>query len=441
MSRRKEKAEPYEGEASEDQSTSEGSHEALPSDSDIVPTSQQEQHTDKPGEAQGASSKPGKSGVLLAFFALIVAIGGIAAGYQLWQKNLAVVGQLDDQAGQIVGKVDNSLKDADQRILNVEGKVSQLAQATSSLEPKIASIQATSQGELKALDSRLNDKITTDFNILKDSITALQANLSEANPEERLWEPAEVEYLIRIAIDSLQLRRDVSTAIAALSAADRRLRDLGHPAFAETRRHIADDLTALLAIPKADIAGAAFTLSSLQEAVEQLPLPASASAPEQSSTTVTDETAGEVEKETGWKGFFTGMWQAFTDLVTVRRRDQADQPVMAPEQQLYLTQNLQLKLETARLALLRRDERTFHDSLKTAREWVLKYYDAEAAMVASTLTSLQQLDQMVVNPELPSLSTSLNALRGAIASQAYLPKGRSDRQQVAILQSNHSGGE
>ena len=371
-------------------------------------------------------------------FRSIVAIGGVAAGYQLWQKNLAAVGQLGDQTGQ----VDNRLKETEQRISQVEGQVSQLAQTSSSLEPKIASIQATSQGELKALDSRLNEKITTDFNILQDSLATLQSKISEAKPEERAWEPAEVEYLIRIAIDSLQLRRDVSTAVAALSAADRRLRDMGLPAFAETRRHIADDLTALLAIPKVDIAGAAFTLSSLQNTVEQLQLPASSSsATGQSSGTAADEKMEEAEKEEGWRGFFMGMWQAFTDLVTVRRRDQADQPVMAPEQQLYLTQNLQLKLETARLALLRRDERIFHDSLKTAREWVQKYYAADAAAVASTLTSLQQLDKIVVNPELPSLSASLNAIRGVIASQASLSKDRTDMQQVAILQSNHSGGE
>ncbi len=435
--RRKEKADQYEGEASADQQASEGSDEALPDDVDIVPASQQEQHTDKSREASGASSKSGKSGSLLAFIALIVAIGGVAAGYQLWQKNLAAVGQLGDQTGQ----VDSRLKETEQRISQVEGQVSQLAQTSSSLDPKIATIQATSQGELKALDSRLTEKITTDFNILQDSLTTLQSKISEAKPAERAWEPAEVEYLIRIAIDSLQLRRDVSTAVAALSAADRRLRDLGLPAFAETRRHIADDLTALLAIPKADIAGAAFTLSSLQNTVEQLQLPASSSSATGQSSGAADEKMEEAEKEEGWRGFFMGMWQAFTDLVTIRRRDQADQPVMAPEQQLYLTQNLQLKLETARLALLRRDERIFHDSLKAAREWVQKYYDADAAMVASTLTSLQQLDKIVVNPELPSLSASLNAIRGVIASQAYIPKDRTDIQQIATLQSNHSGGE
>ncbi len=426
---KEEKIEQYEGEVSgEDQQTTETSAEAEASEAEVATASQPEQQSSQqPARAQGSSSK---SGVFLAFLALIVAIGGIVGGYQLWQKNLAVVGQLDNQTGQIAGQVETRFKETDQRIAQIESKVSQLAQATSGLEPKIASVQASLQSELKALDSRLNDKITGDFNILQQSLASLQEKLNEVKPEEPVWEPEEVEYLIRIAIDSLQFKRDVGTAVAALTAADNRLREIGHPAFANTRRMIADDLNALLAVPKADIAGAAFTLSSLQDAVTRLPLPGS-------GTTHAAEEGGAAEedevKEEGWKGFFLGMWQAFKDLVTVRHREQPEQPILPPEEHEYLVQNLQLKLETARLALLRRDEQVYHDSLKAIKDWINKYYDTNDAAVSGALASLDKLDQMVVNPELPSLTASLNAIREVIASQAFAT--------AASPQSNNNGGE
>ncbi|HFD92639.1 MAG TPA: hypothetical protein ENJ22_05060 [Gammaproteobacteria bacterium] len=422
---KEEKIEQYEGETSgQDQQTPETGAGPETDEAGGVTASQPE-----PQSSQPPAKVSSKSGVFLAFLALIVAIGGIVGGYQLWQKNLAVVGQLDSQTGQIAGQVETRFKETDQRMAQIEGKVSQLAQATSSLEPKIASVQASLQSELKALDSRLNDKITGDFNILQQSLASLQEKLNEVKPEEPVWEPEEVEYLIRIAIDSLQFKRDVGTAVAALTAADNRLREIGHPAFANTRRMIADDLNALLAVPKADIAGAAFTLSSLQDAVTKLPLPSS------NSTPAAEEGATQEEevKEEGWKGFFLGMWQAFKDLVTVRHREQSEQPILPPEEHEYLVQNLQLKMETARLALLRRDEQIYHDSLKAIKDWINKYYDTNDAAVSGALASLDKLDQMVVNPELPSLTASLNAIREVIASQAFAT--------AASPQSNNNGGE
>ncbi len=428
---KEEKTAQYEGETSgENRQTSETSSEAAASEAEVTTASQPEEHTNQQAaKAQGTS----KSGVFLAFLALIVAIGGIVGGYQLWQKNLAVVGQLDSQTGQIAGQVETRFKETDQRMAQIEGKVSQLAQATSGLEPKIASLQASLQGELKALDNRLGEKLTGDFNILQQSLASLQEKLNEVKPEEPVWEPAEVEYLIRIAIDSLQFNRDVSTAIAALTAADNRLREIGHPAFAKVRRLIADDLNALLAVPRADIAGAAFTLSSLQEVVTTLPLPSSADSSTAGGDSATGEGAQETAKEEGWKGFFMGMWQAFKDLVTVRHREQSEQPIVPPEEHQYLVQNLQLKLETARLALLRRDEQIYHDSLKATQDWISKYYDTNDAAVSGALASLGKLDKLVVNPELPSLTASLNAIREVIASQAFVT--------AASPQTNNNGGE
>ena len=51
--------------------------------------------------------------------------------------------------------------------------------------------------------------------------------------------------------------------------------------------------------------------------------------------------------------------------------------MLPPSQQYFLYQNLQLQLETARLALLRQETIIFHSSLETAVEWINNFFDTE----------------------------------------------------------------
>ncbi|MFQ5488682.1 MAG: uroporphyrinogen-III C-methyltransferase [Gammaproteobacteria bacterium] len=346
----------------------------------------------------------------------MLAGGGIVAGYLLWQKNQSVVSGLlahDSRLEQRLGGLDN-------RAAAIEQQLQQLASANQDIEPSLATLRQTLDQKIAALKEENKAQISQEFAILQSAVNALQAKLEEKKPLERkpLWEPAEAEYLIRIANDSLTLRGDVATALAALRAADQRLQAVGHPAFATTRRLLAEEINALLAVPQADIAAAANTLSSLQQRVTELPLRGrhATAAPAE----VAQESEPPAEELTGWRGFLHDIWQALKELVTVRRRDVSDEPLMAPERVLYLGQNLQLKLETAHLALLRGDEGAYHGALKTAAQWLERYYDGDDAAVREVRETLGRLDKIVVKPELPSLKASLEAIREVLASRAYL---------------------
>jgi len=84
---------------------------------------------------------------------------------------------------------------------------------------------------------------------------------------------------------------------------------------------------------------------------------------------------------------------------------------LTPKESFFLYQNLQLQLETARLAAMRHDEASFTASLKTARSWLDKYFDSESTDVTAFAASLEGLSGLDIDPPLPDISSALTALR------------------------------
>ncbi len=382
---------------------------------------------------------PAKSGGggFLAVLALLLAAGGLAAGYQAWQSNESVVTRLHETDAALEAR----LNELEQRTANIAGQLQSIASSNQNVGPQLAALRDRLEDQLKevvtALEGQLaaakedaSNRIAQQFAILQDAVNALQAKLEEKKPEERqkpLWEPAEAEFLIRLADESLRLRGDVRTAVAALREADQRLQAVGHPAFATTRRLIAEEIQALLAVPQVDVPAALATLGNLQERVTELPLRnarqevADEREQEVAGAEARAEASGGAEEErSSWQAFFYDLGDTIKSLVTVRRRDVTDEPLIPPQRVLYLTQNLQLKLETARLALLRGEESAYHNAIQAAIGWISRYYVNDDEAVQDVLATLRQLDELVIRPELPSVKPSLEALREVLESRAYL---------------------
>ena len=68
-------------------------------------------------------------------------------------------------------------------------------------------------------------------------------------------------------------------------------------------------------------------------------------------------------------------------------------------------QNLRLKLETARLALLERREGSYHDSLTSAEKWLKQYFIGEERDAA--LATLTALNSETITVTMPDISASL----------------------------------
>jgi uroporphyrin-3 C-methyltransferase len=324
-----------------------------------------------------AVAAPGRRGpwvLLVALVALLAAVAAGGFGYYLWRE----LGQARQELQQFQTRTDTGIGDLRS---NLNHGLQQLRQQ---------------QADLGRAQQQVNK--------------ALQNLRQLAGRDQNGWVLAEVEYLMRIANQRLRLTRDVDTAIAALSAADQRLRDLADPGLTPIRQELANEIAALKAVPQPDIAGMALQLESLEQQSDRLTVGAT------QRGHALEETAAAGHAEAGaagqdWRAALNGIWKQLKTLVVIRRHDQPVAPLLSPAQDRMLREILRLKLESARVALLEGNAKLFADSIKSAREWLQQRFDPHDAAVASMLKQLDSLATAEIRPKLPDISASLRSLR------------------------------
>jgi uroporphyrin-3 C-methyltransferase/uroporphyrinogen III methyltransferase/synthase len=98
-------------------------------------------------------------------------------------------------------------------------------------------------------------------------------------------------------------------------------------------------------------------------------------------------------------------------LIRVRRVDEPDAPLLAPDQAYFLRENMRLMLLNARLGLLGRNDLQFKTDLNRAIEWLNRYYDTDNRLVKGSLEQLNQLRAAKLMLEPPQPAESLREVR------------------------------
>lgn len=219
---------------------------------------------------------------------------------------------------------------------------------------------------------------------------------------------AEVEYLLRLANYRIQLQRDVPSAISAMEAADSLLKTSGEPALLSVRDSLIAELNELRATGVADISGLSLTLADMAATVDKLPLAGSSTRRMQVPEVGVKPGTAEVEN---WQDMAKAMWGDIKGLVEVRRHDQPVVPMLSAKESLFLYENLRLKLEATRLALLRQDQALFRANLTTVKQWLGKYFDSSNAAVIAMQSTLGKFEAITISPDIPVVDSTLEALR------------------------------
>ncbi len=235
---------------------------------------------------------------------------------------------------------------------------------------------------------------------------ALEALYQELSRNRDEWQLAEVEQVLAIAQQQLQLSGNVRAALLALELADSRLARADRPQFLPVRRALARDIERLKATPVLDLPGMSFRLDRLIGAADTLPLAfeerserATARRPAAADARFVERLGAEI-------------WDEIKQLVIVRRVDAPEAPLLPPSQAYFLRENLRLRLLNARLALLTRDEAGFREDLRASRAWIQRYFDPRSKQTAEALAQMKQLDSASLSFEAPSITESLEAVRG-----------------------------
>jgi uroporphyrin-3 C-methyltransferase len=258
-----------------------------------------------------------------------------------------------------------------------------------------------------ATESKARKKTEAEFLSFKIAMEALATKLGRTSNE---WRLAEIEYLLTIANHRIALANDLVTAVTIFETADQRIKLLSDPALLKIRKSIKDELLSLRAVQQPDLAGMALSLGSLASEVENLPL---------IDKERVSAATGEIKDQgpESWRDIPAAVWKDIKSLVVVRRHQKATEPLLPPSESWFLYQNLRLKLEQARLSLLRRDTGLFHQNLKEADAWIKTFFNEESSSVVSVLKQISILVEIELQPASPDVSGSLLQLRSLLAER------------------------
>ena len=237
---------------------------------------------------------------------------------------------------------------------------------------------------------------------------ALEALYQELSRNRDEWQLAEIEQVLAIASQQLQLARNVRAALLALQLAESRLSRTDRPQFAPIRRALARDIERLKAAPVVDFPSVANRIDGLIASVDAMPL-AFEERTERPAPAAKDAAAAE-------RSFLSRLgaevWGELSQLVVVRKIGPAEPPLLPPTQAYFVRENLRLRLLNARASLLSRDEAGYREDLRASLTWVQRYFDPKSKQTADAVAQLKQLSAVSITFEMPTISESLEAVRG-----------------------------
>jgi uroporphyrin-3 C-methyltransferase len=303
--------------------------------------------------------------------------------------------------------------------------------ATTETRVVAKSLQEATQ-DLQAKVSVLENKQTE----AQSQQLALEQLYQDLFKKREDWALSEIEQMLSTASEQLQLAGNVQGALIALQAADSRLSHAQTPQFVSVRRAIAHDIERLKALPSVDITGITLRLDSVIGQIDSLPLlsdeqpvlpvaepknmpepaPAKKVKPHGKTAKPVEQVApaqpgwSDVAKAK-WDSWSSEMWTEVQQLIRIRKVDTPDALLLSPTQAYYVRENLKLRLLSARLALLSRNEAAFRSDLIAAQDTIARYFDTRARQTQTVQTLLKQIQAANLAVEMPTLSESLNAVR------------------------------
>lgn len=330
--------------------------------------------------------------VLLSLLALALAGGGIGAGYWAW---------LQLHGRQVA---DHSTS-------------AQLAAQLQTMQARLAA-QATQESvsALRSEVSALQQQVQTQSQTLNTLNKALEQSRALAQRGPRGWRLAEVEYLMRIARYRLDLMYDYAGSIAALQAADQELANLADPNLLPVRQALASEIAALQDFKKPDRVGIMLQLTQLANHLDGL----APTQPALGGKSV--ETAAKKPASGTWRGLLDKVWTVISEHIVVRHYDQPVEGAPAAETLLYTNQVLRLRLESARIAVMRANNADYHNEIKAALDWLNAHYAPQSAVrLRQQLQALLTHDIAPTPPDIGGSLTLLRKLSGSATREGSAP--------------------
>lgn len=367
-----------------------------------TPSAPAEQHSNGSAEKETVTQtssvrQGGRAGVALGAIAiaLVIALGGglYYHGHQQVASQKALVAQLQSQI--------DALK------------------AGQSKDDRLVSSQSALTDQLKSTEQKLDEQ-RLQLSSQSATLEALQSRVTTiAASDAKVWHLSEADFLVKMAARKLWIEQDIATAVNMLKSADKSLAELNDPSLSEVRQAIIQDINAISGVSQVDFDGIALTLNELSDQIMNLP----SASTDWDNTPISKESTEVTTELKDWRQNLQKSWRNFmSEFITIRSRNvpenELTNPLLTPDQDTYLRENLRLKLLIAARAVSRHQGAIYNQSLESVSTWVRAYFEPDAASTKAFLAQLDELSQQSVSLDLPKTLKSLPLLDAAIKARS-----------------------
>ena len=344
-----------------------------------------------------------KNGTALSLLAILIALGVGGTGYYIgqqqvtdFQKKLIV---LENQVGESASRATANEKN---------DQVSQLESGLKAMQEKVI--------QLEEFNKSKTEEITT----LQAQIKQVSQLASAQQPND--WLFSEVDFLLNNALRKLILDNDVDTAISLLKLADETLVKINNTQANSIRNAINQDLKKLLSLSSVDQNSVMQKLSQLANTVDELQvLNVNFDDTPENNNKLSDSIEDwqqNVEKSA------TSFLNHFIRISTKQSANKKE--LLAPNQDIYLRENIRLRLQLAIMAVPRQQDELYKQSLDAVSSWVRSYFDTNSETTQNFLKSVDELSELSIYVDVPEQLASLTLL------DKYLNRLPLDVQKVEI---------
>ncbi|AYO32362.1 uroporphyrinogen-III C-methyltransferase [Haemophilus influenzae] len=343
-----------------------------------------------------------KTGTALSLFAILVALGIGGAGYYFGQQQIAEIQQkltaLENQTGANLSSNNT----------NNNKRLTQLEQSLKTAQENIAQLEqliVSKTGEITSLQTKMKQV----------SQLAIAQQPSD-------WLFSEADFLLNNALRKLVLDNDVDTAVSLLKLADETLVKVNNSQANEIRSAINQDLKQLLSLSSVDQNAIMQKLSQLANTVDEL----------QALNVNFDETSKNNDKLsnniTDWQQNIEKSATSFLNhFIRISPKQNSNKKeLLAPNQDIYLRENIRLRLQLAIMAVPRQQNELYKQSLEAVSSWVRSYFDTNAEVTQNFLKLVDGLTDTSIYVDVPEQLKSLTLL------DKYLNRTALDLQKVEI---------
>jgi uncharacterized protein HemX len=362
----------------------------------VAEVTEEQQTTEEQTETIKVVEKKSRAGLWFGIILTLCVIVLSGAGFYLLQ-------QLREHQDTLSTQDNQKLIEMSKQINGFQAQIAAMQSQLATLDADITGKEQHFNQALSEFTKVQNIKLETVKKDLTEQIERLQRQLGKTRGD---WLIADAEYLLSVANERLHLAGDINTTREALEAADQRLRESGDAAVFKVREEISKELAALRSVQKPDIVGLYARVQTLKERIPQL----SVLLPYAGKELTTKTPIHQHEKPSEEHNVLSKVIDQLDDYVVVRHSDKPVGEILTPQQAQFIREQLAIKLEMVKVALVQQNDDLYQLAIKDAEKWLKENFAMNDAG-KSFLKALQSLAQVNMKGHYPDIHKSLTLLK------------------------------